>query len=278
MYCQLGIHCGLSTRLVCKDPVDGLDLRECDVDLDQQIVKHCGNLTRLLVDDSGFLNLFFNKYKFGEKLEMFGSFGGSYIKTFNTYASRMPNLKKLFVNDLKEPNPYQVYPGVEKITFESHWPGSPFVWPSCFPDLRSLHISSHISLSNYVRPPIYKKNYNVRKVSIVLEPNPRNPRTITKNLIRDVAFQFPNCLELTIFCRNNVFTKNDPFNIIKTMPNLSLLRLSPTNFNDLGDDITEKIADYCRHENRNLVFEIVEERDYEKAHPLNMGTKFFFAF
>ncbi|XP_053210208.1 uncharacterized protein LOC128393998 [Panonychus citri] len=92
---------GLSTRLECKSEVESVDDRECDVDLDQQIVKHCGNLTRLLVNDSGFLNLFFNKYKFGEKLKMFGGFCGSKIGTFITYANRMPNLKKLFANDLK---------------------------------------------------------------------------------------------------------------------------------------------------------------------------------
>ncbi|XP_053210563.1 uncharacterized protein LOC128394283 [Panonychus citri] len=278
---------GLSTRLECRSQVEGVDRRECDVDLDQQIVKHCGNLTRLLVDDPGFLNLFFNKYKFGEKLQMFGGFGGAYMATFNTYATRMPNLKKLYASNLKAITHFiPTFPGVEKITFSSFFEGSYFLYPSYFPDLQNLHISvspnfcltQRLSSSQYVRPPVSKRNNKVRKVTIQFEPDTVNVRFLTKILIKDVALQFPNCLELTIFCRSNVLTKNDPFNIIKTMPNLSLLRLSPTNFNDLGDDITEKIADYCRHENRNLVFEIVEHFDFKKSHPLNVGSKFFFDF
>ncbi|XP_053210207.1 uncharacterized protein LOC128393997 [Panonychus citri] len=144
------------------------------VDLDQEIVKHCGNLTRLLVNDPKFLDLFFNKYKFGAKLKMFGGFCGSKIGTFITYANRMPNLKKLYLQDKEVTENFQFpsfgykFPGVEELTLAS---GSNYLfysrWSSRFPDLRDLHIA-YIDYDSgkfgSLAESIPKSNYNVRKV------------------------------------------------------------------------------------------------------------------
>ncbi|XP_053210205.1 uncharacterized protein LOC128393995 [Panonychus citri] len=239
------------------------------VDLDQEIVKHCGNLTRLLVNDPKFLDLFFNKYKFGEKLKMFGGFCGSKIGTFITYANRMPNLKKLYLQDKEVTENFQFpsfgykFPGVEELTLAS---GSNYLfysrWSSRFPDLRDLHIA-YIDYDSgkfgSLAESIPKSNYNVRKVFLNFTDYTILERSQARHVMKEITFRYPNCTSLTIFAFTNFVTIEDTIEIIKAMPNLSSLYLPLITTNNQESDIIKIIDDFCRKENRNLVFRIVHQ-------------------
>ncbi|XP_053210478.1 uncharacterized protein LOC128394211 isoform X3 [Panonychus citri] len=200
---------------------------KCNVDKDQQMVKYCGSITQLFMVNSEFLDLFFNKYKFAESTRD------------------------------------QMILGVKELTYtltlgdEDDWK-----FLSYLPDLQKLHliITCYIEETELL---VYKKNYNVRKVSLEFETDSRK----VSSVIKYITTLYPNCTDLMIFCSQFILTEIDTSETIRMLPNLSYFRLPPSLNNEQEQQIIKKVTKYCQKKNRNLKLQVSKYNDVDLFEP-----------
>ncbi|XP_053210477.1 uncharacterized protein LOC128394211 isoform X2 [Panonychus citri] len=237
---------------------------KCNVDKDQQMVKYCGSITQLFMVNSEFLDLFFNKYKFGGNLKKFGHFILAPFKVFKTYEHLMPNLEHLYThNPCAESTRDQMILGVKELTYtltlgdEDDWK-----FLSYLPDLQKLHliITCYIEETELL---VYKKNYNVRKVSLEFETDSRK----VSSVIKYITTLYPNCTDLMIFCSQFILTEIDTSETIRMLPNLSYFRLPPSLNNEQEQQIIKKVTKYCQKKNRNLKLQVSKYNDVDLFEP-----------
>ncbi|XP_053202390.1 uncharacterized protein LOC128387228 [Panonychus citri] len=230
-----------------------------------EIVKHCGSLEYMNILDEHFRDSYFFKYKFGQNLK---HFDGYVIRFYDEdedydsmeeemnlscrYLEQMPNLEVLNLeNPLIEPRLWPLPKmKLKEIRFEDMSLRSPvFQFLPLFPDLRSIHLHIREVKSKDEGFPDSHTHLNVQDV--VLNIYGKEPTNGCFKLIESIMVKFPNCTNLYIdLMRELLLTKEHLIEMIKILPNLTLIVLNRENCGDANTIGT--LDQFCKSTDRRI--------------------------
>ncbi|XP_053203521.1 uncharacterized protein LOC128388166 isoform X2 [Panonychus citri] len=236
-----------------------------------EIVKHCGSLEYMNILDEDFLESYFFKYKFGQNLKHFDCYFIWYIddeededededvdydsrfeeiNLLCRYLKQMPNLEVLNLGKpLIEPRLWPLPKmKLKEIRFEDiRSSSSVFQFLPLFPDLRTIRLDIL-----EVKDKGFSDSYTHLNVQdVVLDIYEQDSPVGLLNPIKSILVKFPNCTNLySDFLRT--ITKEDLIEIIKILPNLTLIVLNRKNCGDANT--IETLDKFCKSVGRRINF------------------------